>query len=86
MNTDLIEDKSNKPRFSFEITESQRMRALNVFTTYGLRKAVFSPILDEILDLVEKHGHIVLGVLIDPETKPKEVIPSIAKAERRVSR
>ena len=73
----------SKPRFSFEITEEQQRRAFNIFTTYGLRKAIFSPILDEIMDMIEQHGHLVVAVLLDKNVKLKEVIPSLAEAERK---
>ena len=73
----------SKPRFSFEITEEQQQRAYKIFTTYGLRKAIFSPILDEIMTMIEQHGHLVVAVLLDKNVKLKEVIPSLAEAERR---
>ena len=72
-----------KPRFSFEITEEQQTRANRLLSTYGLRKSVFSVILDDVLDLIEKHGHIIVSVILDGAAKPREIIPSIAKAERK---
>ena len=72
-----------KPRFSFEITPEQQRRALRVFDQYGLRKALFSPILDEVMDMIEEHGHIVVAVLLDKNTKLRKVIPSLAEAERK---
>ena len=72
-----------KPRFSFEISDEQQLRANRLLSTYGLRKSVFSIILDDVLDLVEKHGHIIIGVILDGAAKPHEIIPSIAKAERK---
>ena len=76
MNTDY------KPRFSFEISEEQQKRALRIFEQYGLRKAIFSPILDEVMDMIEEHGHIVVAVLLDKNTELRKIIPSLAKAER----
>jgi len=73
-----------KPRFSFEITEEQQDRANQLLSTYGLRKTIFGVILDDILDMIEQHGQIVLGVLLDKAVKPREIIPSLAQAERRV--
>jgi len=72
-----------KPRFSFEITEEQQRRASRLLTTYGLRKSVFSIILDDVLDLVEKHGQIVLGIILDGATKPREIVPILNKANRK---
>lgn len=72
-----------KPKFSFEITEEQKDRANTLLSTYGLRKSVFSVILDEVLDLIEKHGQIVIGVILDGAVKPREIVPILAKAERK---
>ena len=72
----------NKPKFAFEITEEQQDRALKVFSGYGMRKAIMSPILDEVMDMVEEHGYTVLAVLLDKSTEIRKVIPSLKKAER----
>ena len=72
-----------KPKFSFEITEEQKIRANRLLSTYGLRKSVFSIVLDDVLDLIEKHGQVVIGVILDGATKPREIMPTLAKAERK---
>lgn len=77
---------SDKAKFSFEISEEQRIRALRVFPYYGQRKAVMSIILDEIMDMVDKHGQIVFGIILDSETSLKEIIPSLARVERTVKK
>jgi len=73
-----------KPRFSFEISEEQQFRALKVFEQYGMRKAVFSPILDEVMDMIEENGYLAVAVLLDKTTSLRKIIPSLAKAERMV--
>lgn len=70
-----------KPRFSFEITEEQKQRADRLISTYGLRKALFGTILDDVLDLIEDYGGVAIGVIMSAKCKPREVIPSMAKAE-----
>lgn len=72
-----------KPRFSFEISEEQQTRAVRVFSEYGMRKTIMSRILDEIMDMIEAHGYTVVSILLDKNIKPREVIPSLAKAERK---
>lgn len=72
-----------KPRFSFEITEEQKVRADKLLYTHGIRKAVFQVILDDFLDLIEEQGHIVVGILMSKAAKPREVMPSLSEAERR---
>lgn len=70
-----------KPRFLFEITEEQKIRADRVLSQYGLRKAIFGPILDDVLDLIENYGGIVIGVMMSGSMKPKEIIPTLHRAE-----
>jgi len=70
-----------KPRFSFEITEDQKNRADRLISTYGLRKAIFSVILDEVLDIIEDYGGVAIGVIMSGKCKPREVIPSLHNAE-----
>jgi len=71
------------PRFTFEISEEQKARADRVLATYGLRKAVFSTILDDLLDLIEERGNIVVGILLGEVVKPREILPSMNEAERK---
>lgn len=81
----MIPNEDYKPRFSFEISEAQQKRVNVLLSTYGLRKSVFGPILDDLLDLIEAHGNIILGIILDGATKPKEIMPILNKAERIAS-
>uniref|UniRef100_A0A6H2A0G5 Uncharacterized protein n=1 Tax=viral metagenome TaxID=1070528 RepID=A0A6H2A0G5_9ZZZZ len=74
-------DVDYKPRFSFEITEEQRLRASNLLATYGLRKAIFGKILDDVLDIIEEHGGMAIGILMSEKVKTKDVIPSMREVE-----
>lgn len=76
-----METTDYKPRFSFEITEEQKQRADRLISTYGLRKALFGTILDEVLDLIEEYGGVAVGVIMSGKCKPREIIPSLHKAE-----
>ena len=70
-----------KPRFSFEITEEQKQRADSLLVTYGLRKAIFGPVLDDILDMIDEYGGVAIGVMMSGKLKPRDVIPTMKKAE-----
>lgn len=72
----------DKPRFSFEISQEQQDRALRIFSEYGMRKAVMSRILDEVMDMIEKHGYLVVGLILDKDTEIRKIVPSLAKADR----
>ena len=70
-----------RPRFSFEVTEEQKQRADRLLDTYGLRKAIFCRILDDVLDMIEDYGGVAIGVIMSGAAKPRDVIPSMQEAE-----
>ena len=70
-----------KPRFSFEISEEQKLRADRTLSVYGLRKAIFGQILDDVLDMIEEYGGIAIGVLMSGKVKPRDIIPSMKNVE-----
>ncbi len=74
-------DNDYKPRFSFEISEEQKLRADKLLTTYGIRKAIFSKVLDDILDLVESYGGMAIGILMSDKCKPHDILPTMKEAE-----
>lgn len=80
MNTDY------RPRFSFEISEEQKRRADRLLETYGLRKAIFNQILDDVLDLVEEHGGIALGIIMAKKLKPRDVLDSLKDVKEATSK
>ena len=73
-----------KPRFSFEISMEQKERADRLFGTYGTRKAIFNTLLDEVLDLIEEHGGVAIGILMSGKVKPRDIIPSMQEVEEVV--
>jgi len=75
-----------RPRFSFDITESQQIRCDKLISTHGMRKALFQPILDDLLDLLEQHGQIIAGIIMGKKTKPKDIMPILKQAERRAEK
>ena len=75
-----------KPRFSFEISEELKIRADRVLANYGQRKTTFTPILEDVLDLIEEHGPIVIGAILAEAIKAREVLPILVKAEERVKK
>ena len=69
------------PRFSFEITDEQMVRANRLLSQYGLRKAIFGHVLNDILDLIESHGGMAIGLLMSGKVKPREIIPTMKQVE-----
>ena len=71
-----------KPRFSFEISFEQKQRADHILDQHGVRKAIFSRILDDVCDLLEDYGGVAFGVLMSGQCKPRDVLPSMKEAEQ----
>jgi hypothetical protein len=69
-----------KPRFSFEITEEQMLRANKLLSQYGLRKAIFGKVLDDILDSIEVDTGMTIGLLMSEPIVMKGIM--IALTER----
>jgi len=78
-------DEEYRPRLIFEISREQQRRVNLLLNTYGLKKSILSIILDDLLDLIEEHGNIILGVILDGAAKPREVMPVLNKAERKAN-
>lgn len=76
-------NKDYNPRIVFEITEEQQHRTDQLLSTHGIRKKVFNVLLEDLLCMIEEHGQIVIGVLLDKAVRPREIVPSLAEAERR---
>jgi len=72
-----------RPRFAFDISNEQQRRADKLLSMHGQRKAMFGPILDDVLDLLETHGQIIFGIIADGKAKPREILPLLKKAERK---
>ena len=77
-----------KPRFSFEITEEQMLRANKLLAQYGLRKAIFGKVLDDVLDAIETDAGMTVGLLISEKVIMKGIMAALAdrtKKKRRTS-
>ncbi len=75
-----MSEQAYKPKFQIDISEEQYQRTLRCFPDYGLRKAVMGRVLDEVMDLIERKGMVVIGIILDQDTPVKSIIPSLAKA------
>ena len=73
------------PRFLFEISPELRVRVDKYLSAHGVKKAVMTPILEDLLDLIEQHGNIIIGAILDETVRPKQIIPCMKNAERRVN-
>lgn len=68
-----------KARFSFEISEEQMLRANRLLAQYGLRKAIFSNILDDIMDAIEIDAGMTIGLLMSEKVVMKGIMTALAE-------
>ena len=52
-----------RPRLVVDITEEQA-RKLEKYLEYGMRGRVFSVVIDDVIEMIEKHGAIFLAAII----------------------
>lgn len=67
-----------KHRFLFEITEEQMLRANRLLSQYGLRKAIFGKILDDVLDVIEVDAGMSIGLLMSEKVVTAGVMAILA--------
>lgn len=70
----MTDSSDYKPRFSFEITEEQMLRANSLLAQYGLRKAIFSKVLDDVLDAIEVNSGMAIGLLMSESVVKKGIV------------
>jgi hypothetical protein len=70
-----------KPRFSFEISSEQKQRADTLLVNYGLRRSLFTIILDDVLNLIQDHGGLAIGIIMSGKCKPRDILPSLQGIE-----
>ena len=73
------------PRCQFEITQEMMKRLDKHLGHYGIRKPVLTVVLEDLLNLIEQNGPDVVGILLSKAANPREVLPTLAEAERRTS-
>jgi len=76
--TDLV-----KHRFLFEITEEQMIRANRLLSQYGLRKAIFGKILDDVLDAIEVDAGMSLGMLMSEKVVMNGLMATLAARTKK---
>lgn len=67
-----------KPRFVFEITEEQMLKANKLLSQYGLRKAIFGKVLDDILNALEVDAGMTTGLLMSDNIVMKGIMAALA--------
>lgn len=69
-----------RPRLSVELTEAQMKRAQRLIP-WGLKSQVISMLLDDLMDMIETKGDIVLAVILKRRMSVRDVVPGLGKEE-----
>lgn len=79
MTTEII-----KHRFLFEITEEQSIKANRLLSQYGLRKAIFGKILDDVLDAIEVDAGMSIGMLMSEKVVMNGLMATLSAKTKKV--
>lgn len=74
---------NNAHRLNIEITEEQFNR-LRHHLSYGMRKAVFHKIIDQIIELCDKDGMVFLAMLLEGKVQLKQT-GEVKEDEREIN-
>lgn len=68
-----------RPRFTFEITKDQMVRANRLLGQYGQRKVIFGKILDDVLDAIEVNAGMAIGLLMAEQIVMTGIMTTLSK-------
>lgn len=63
-----VAEKPYRPRLSIEISRQQQ-DALSRLVPWGVKNALFSVIVDDVIDRLERHGHKFIAIVLDHKLK-----------------
>lgn len=63
-----------RPRLSIDLTDEQREALDQILGQHGLQRAVFSVIVDDLIDSVNKHGPKIVSGLIARAIKLDDIV------------
>ena len=66
-------DKPYRPRLSIELTEQQASDLRNL-VPWGLKNSLFQIIVDDMIELIKKHGQIFVAALLDRKIKLNKIV------------
>lgn len=72
---------SHRPRLSIDISEEQQQRLLSMNLPWGWQRALFSKIIDNIIEIHDKYGSNAIACIVAGQVKPAEVMGTIGEAE-----
>jgi hypothetical protein len=67
------------PKLTVELDEEQYW-ALKNRLEYGELRPLISAIVDDLIEMIDTHGNLVVALIAGKQVRPREVIPSISKA------
>lgn len=71
-----MSNKEYIPRLSVEISEETYLRMQNKIP-WGLRAKVMTILLEDLLDLIEEHGNLVIAAVLNRQITAKEVMKEL---------
>ena len=74
-------DKPYRPRLSIELTEQQANELRNLIP-WGLKNAVFQVIVDDVIELMKKHGQVFVAALLERKIRLNKIVKFEVSSDR----
>ncbi len=68
--------RESAPRLNVELTEEQD-RQLRELIPWGMKKYLFSAIVDEVIEMLKKHGEIAIPMIVSKKLKFLNIIGKV---------
>ncbi len=63
-----MNEEKQRPRLSIELTEKQNMDLMRLLP-WGAKGPLFSSIVDDVIELLDKYGTIIIAAVLDKKLK-----------------
>jgi hypothetical protein len=70
-----------RPKFTMEITELQQKRLANLIP-WGTRRRLITVILDDVLDVIEQHGEMVIAALLSKRITIIDLLKAVQQVDK----
>ncbi len=82
MKSEYTNNKEYRPRLSIEISKDLQAR-LRDKVQWGLCRSLVTILIEDVLQLIEDHGNIVIAAILDKRIKARNIIAGLDDAIRK---
>lgn len=71
-----------RPRLTIDISEDQA-NALRDLIPWGLRRELFSLIVDDVISMVREHGELAIAIIISKKLRPRDALTTLQEVDEK---